>query len=371
MSSVVPGNKATLSDQVARTLKQRVRTGVYRPGSVLPTVRALSEEFDVSLNVVQRAVRTLEQTGVIATHQGRGMTVVEEDPCRKAAILFGFIQPYSANFTFENQVFHYADRVFNGRHNFLVTRSSNGSAENEREVAEHFYHNGVRGLLLWPIDNDPNVKFFRDLAARIPVALVDRVLEGSDLPAVVHDNYENGRVICRHLMKELGKKRVLVLMDNLDISSYRDLTQGLHDETVALGRMTDLTILQLPLTKFIGKLTTNFSSEVRAYELYAQRLLKEGGYDALFCPQGEFVDYVMVETGLYREFPDLKMGIMCGTIPDPNLTKLSELGVLQWRIDYPAMISRAAELLQQWVLTREAPRKTACLKVELAERQTT
>ncbi len=348
---------------------QRVRTGIYQAGAPLPSVRAISEEFGVSLNVVQRAVRHLEESGIVSTHHGKGMMVAEAEACRRAAILFGFIQPYTAGLVFESMVFHYAGQVFNNRDNFLVTRSSEGSAEQEREVATHFINNGVKGILLWSIEGNPNAKFFKEVSQRVPVVLVDRLLEGSDLPAVIYDSYESGRSIGRHMLQTLGRKRMLVLMDNIKVSPYHDLIQGFHDEAVSLGKMSDLTIMQLPITRgFLEKITKSFAREVDTYKPYIERLLTEGGYDALFCPQGEFVDYVMIETGLYKNFKNLTLGVMCGTESDPNLTKLAELGVLQWVVDHPRIISQGANLLQQWVLTRKPPQGVIKISVALKER---
>jgi hypothetical protein len=171
------------------------------------------------------------------------------------------------------------------------------------------------------------------------------------------------------MLQTLGRKRMLVLMDNLQVSPFHDLIQGFHDEAVSLGKMADLTIMQLPITKgFLEKITQSFSTEVDAYKTYIERLLTEGRYDALFCPQGEFIDYVMVETGLYRRYENLTLGVMCGTGADPNLTKLAELGVLQWVVDHPKIISQGANLLQQWVLNRKPPQGVIKISVALKER---
>ena len=370
MAAVINGNKVPLYSQIALAIRQRIRTGVYLPGQALPSLRDLSAEFKVSLRVVQLAVHDLEKTGILATHHGKSVTVMETERCERAAILFGFIQPYTSNLAFDSQVFHYAGQVFNHLDNFLVTRSSEGSAEQEREVARHLLKNGVQGLLLWPIENDPNAKFFADLARQIPVVVVDRLLEKSGLPAVIFDSYENGRAICRHMLKKLRRQRLLAVIDNLKISPYQALMQGLRDEADALGRTADLTVIQLPISETLTKMATGFAAQVEIYAPYIERLLREGGYDALFCPQGEFVDYFIVEPGVLSKFADLRLGILCGTEADPNLAKLQELGVLQWVVDHPQMISQGADLLQQWVLSRQPPKDVAPITVTLKNGRT-
>ena len=367
MASVINGNKIPLYSQVAQAIRQRIRTGVYRPGQPLPSLRDLSAEFKSSLCVVQHAVHDLERHGILATHHGKSVTVAEIGSCAQAAILFGLIQPYAPTLTFDSRVFLYAGLVFNHLDNFLVTRSSEGDAEKERAIARHFLDNGVQGLLLWPIENDPNAKFFAELAREIPVVVVDRLLKDSGLPSVIYDSYNAGRSICRHLLKKLKRKRILALIDNLNISPYQALMQGLHDEAEALGRRTDLTVIQLPISEALVKMTTGFAAQVDIYAPYIERLLKEGDYDALFCPQGDFVNYFIVEPGVYQKIAGLRIGILCGTMAEPNLTKLGEMGVLQWVVDHPRMISQGAELLQQWVLQRQRPKDAAPVKIWLKE----
>ena len=86
---LISGNKVPLYHQVAQTLKQRVRTGLYRSGNPLPSLRTLGEEFKVSPSVIYRAVRDLEESGIVVTHHGKEVRVKEEEGCEKAAIVFG------------------------------------------------------------------------------------------------------------------------------------------------------------------------------------------------------------------------------------------------------------------------------------------
>jgi len=67
-----------LSLQLAQILRNRVLSGEYSPGGrIAPEVR-LAEDFGVSVITVQRALKELEQEGLITRHRGRG-TFVKPD----------------------------------------------------------------------------------------------------------------------------------------------------------------------------------------------------------------------------------------------------------------------------------------------------
>lgn len=362
MAKTVTGNRVPLYHQVAQSLKQGVRSGKYLPGKPLPTVRRLSEEYDVSLRVIQQAIRHLRQEGAVVTHHGRGMLVADSEPCKRASFLFGLIQPFSSGMGFEQQVVLYAEEAFDNRDNLMVVRSSKGQGGNERQIAEHLIHNGVQGILLWPVEKSPNVDFFRSLSERVPVVMVDRTMGISDLPSVTLDMYQAGQNVCEHFFQKMKKDRVLVLMDNLQISPDLEFIQGLQDKARKTGCLTNLTITQLPISDFIGELNQADYSSVETYRQVVERHICDGKYDAIFCPQEEFLESVVIETKLVERDGGITLGSMTG----PMLTRgrrYNEFGVIRWLWDFPRMIAQAADTLQQWVLSGKRP--TESIKLEI------
>lgn len=63
-----------LSEQMAR----RILTGVYPPGSRLPSVRELAAEAGVNPNTMQRALAQLEQDGLAHADRTAGRLVTED-----------------------------------------------------------------------------------------------------------------------------------------------------------------------------------------------------------------------------------------------------------------------------------------------------
>ena len=141
---VISGNKIPMYSQIAQAIKQRVRVGIYKSGEELPSVRTIGKEFGVSVKAVHQAIHTLEENGIVQTHPGKGMIVVNEENCERAAIIFGFIHPYMSSMGFNRDVLEYVDEAFSERSNFIVVRSSKDDPVIEHEIAEHLVANGIK-----------------------------------------------------------------------------------------------------------------------------------------------------------------------------------------------------------------------------------
>lgn len=349
---VVPGNKVPLYQQVAQVIQKRVRTGMYKPQSPLPSVRQLGKELGVTASMVHRAVRSLEKSRVVVTQHGKDMVIANEDPCEQAAILFGFIHPYSASNEFCRYVLGFVNEAFEDRANLALTRTSKDDPAREREAARHLIANGAKGLLIWGVSEDPNGEYFMELSERVPIVLVDRLMAGADLPAVTFDHYRAGWDIVHHLLATLGKKRLLVVMDDLRIDAYDDMIRGIQESAGRLNRAADVTLIRCSMLEIIGPVAHRDYSMVDVYREKMERLLREGNYDAMFTNHGGFLDRVMVETGLLDEFKGLQTVTLCSQGTHTGTRGLVEAAPLLWDIDFGEMIAVAADILQGLVLNR-------------------
>jgi GntR family transcriptional regulator len=66
--------------QIADALRERVRQGVYPPGSKLPSETELVGEFDVTRVTVRRGLAVLEQEGLTESVRGKGVFVTQSPP---------------------------------------------------------------------------------------------------------------------------------------------------------------------------------------------------------------------------------------------------------------------------------------------------
>ena len=74
-----PKSSTPIFRQIADQLRQAIDVNVYRPGEMLPSLRAMAVEICVNPNTVQRAYEALEREGIVKTRRGAGVFVSATD----------------------------------------------------------------------------------------------------------------------------------------------------------------------------------------------------------------------------------------------------------------------------------------------------
>lgn len=64
--------------QLRNAIKMAIATGLFPPGSKLPTVRQFAVELKVNPNTVSRVYSELEHEGFLSTRQGKGTFVTAQ-----------------------------------------------------------------------------------------------------------------------------------------------------------------------------------------------------------------------------------------------------------------------------------------------------
>src|SRR5881392_189218 len=70
-----PDSPVPIFEQIADDIRRAVAAGIYRPGDLIPSVRARAISALVNPNTVQRAYQELEREGLIISKKGTGMIV--------------------------------------------------------------------------------------------------------------------------------------------------------------------------------------------------------------------------------------------------------------------------------------------------------
>ena len=76
--SLDPNSPVPIFRQIGDYVRRAVAAGVYRPGEMIPSLRAMAMELTVNPNTVQRAYEALEREGLIRSRKGVGMFVTEQ-----------------------------------------------------------------------------------------------------------------------------------------------------------------------------------------------------------------------------------------------------------------------------------------------------
>ena len=80
-----PSSHVPIYLQIADGVRAAVAAGVYRPGEVLPSLRAMAVAIQVNPNTVQRAYDELEREGLVYSQRGRGLFVARRgDSCAQS-----------------------------------------------------------------------------------------------------------------------------------------------------------------------------------------------------------------------------------------------------------------------------------------------
>lgn len=70
-----PKSSTPIFRQIADQLRQAIDSNIYKPGEMLPSLRAMAIDINVNPNTVQRAYEALEREGVVETRRGVGVFV--------------------------------------------------------------------------------------------------------------------------------------------------------------------------------------------------------------------------------------------------------------------------------------------------------
>lgn len=76
MTTIKKLKKGALAEQLAHTLKERILLNKYNVGGYLPSVRQLTEEFELADKTIQRALKMVEKNGLIASEPRKGYKVL-------------------------------------------------------------------------------------------------------------------------------------------------------------------------------------------------------------------------------------------------------------------------------------------------------
>jgi GntR family transcriptional regulator len=75
---IEPSSPVPIFLQIADGVRSAVAAGIYRPGDLIPSVRAQALALVVNPNTVQRAYEQLEREGLIIGKKGTGMIVAPD-----------------------------------------------------------------------------------------------------------------------------------------------------------------------------------------------------------------------------------------------------------------------------------------------------
>jgi DNA-binding LacI/PurR family transcriptional regulator len=138
-------------------------------------------------------------------------------------------------------------------HGYSMLAGSNGSSrERQAGRVKRIVDEGVSGLIVYPIDYEPDPELFARLSSGgLPIVLIDRHLIGHSFDAVLSDNVGGAFAAVTHLIDQGHRRIAFVSTDNLTTTSVAERLQGYQQALVAAGIPDDPSLLFMRLR--VGK----------------------------------------------------------------------------------------------------------------------
>src|SRR5271166_804747 len=231
-------------------LAQGIRNGELKFGQKIPSEAALVKKFGASRITVGRAVRELQQRGLVKRIAGSGTYVRGGEKVSRKGLLFGLIIPDLG----ETEIFEpicqgIAGAGSAGDH-ALMWGHANSTTESKQKQAlqlcRQCIDRRVSGVFFAPLEFDAdetNNLILNSLRkAKIPVVLLDRRPEGSldhyrpDLVGI--DNQRAGFLATEHLIR-LGARHIAFAGHPKPASTVKARIAGYREALLAAGRPPD------------------------------------------------------------------------------------------------------------------------------------
>ena len=245
---------------VASVLAERIEAGEYRGGQMLPSERALAEEFGVSRVTVRQAVEDLERRDLVVRSarcrpivRANGKGTGEEafaaaSTARRSVALWLWPGPTDPG----------ASMILNGvrsalpMDDFRIILECPGPGDDGHleEPEARFLRRiqgdaDVEGVILWylgGVDNRPALEAVR--ASGRPLVFLDRLPPaGFDSDFVGVDNVEAAAAVTRHLIAR-GHRRIVHVTNREKVSTVFERQEGYRKAMAAAGLPATVLTLQ-------------------------------------------------------------------------------------------------------------------------------
>jgi DNA-binding LacI/PurR family transcriptional regulator len=232
-----------LYQQIIERLERDIRGGKYASGQKFPSEAALVQRFGASRITVGRAVRELQQRGLLDRIAGSGTYVRGSANSPRGGLLFGLVIPNLG----ETEIFEpicqgIAASPDAAGHALLWAHAETRAAPREQqavELARQCLSRKVAGIFFAPLEFSPaaadvNARVLKLIdAARVPVVFLDRRPEeesaahrGRDLAGI--DNHRAGYIATQHLLR-MGVRRIAFVRLEGQATTVKARVRGYHD----------------------------------------------------------------------------------------------------------------------------------------------
>ncbi|HPO72050.1 MAG: substrate-binding domain-containing protein [Armatimonadetes bacterium] len=226
-----PGSKA---GRIAATIRSRIVSGVYAPGSFLPAERVLAEDLGVARNTVRAALDSLARDGFVR-HEGRRGTVVNSAFGGGADATFLLVSPaveeHSPSLLTPEAMALIGNTLCACSGSNIQFHFQAMPPEGARELVRIVHGARLAGVLLVECSEPAVLEALHDEGIPHVVINQEQDMPG---PATRVDFWQIGRHAAEFLL-DLGHRRLGVLSGPSDRHLYGRMVAGFRDRLAEAG----------------------------------------------------------------------------------------------------------------------------------------
>lgn len=268
-------------------LKNAILNQHYSYGTQVPTEMELTETYQVSRITAKRALMELESDRLIERTAGKGSFVIYQSQSLPQTYELAFMLPFSQAAGLEYYVQGATDYLEKTPYQ-LTIHATEGSPTRQRELLQNLKEDKYDGLIIYPENPINSIDLlYRQHLNGFPIVMLDKKLEGTDIPSITSDNFNGGALAANYALK-MGHTKIAYLstIDLLENTSVRDRYLGylkaLHDAKIqdySDGLTNKKFIKQLDaasLQEYLLEIKrTGFTCIIAENDIIAMRLLAE------------------------------------------------------------------------------------------------
>ena len=234
--------------QLFDAIEQGIRSGRYSPGEKLPSEAALEAEFATSRITVVRALRELQQRGLVQRRAGSG-TYVANGASPSPSLLFGLFIPNLGETEIFGPICQSIAEILQSRKHALLwgnmTPAAQAKETQSLELCEQYIATRVAGVFFAPLEWTPQDDRINRMVvsaleqAKIPIVLLDRCFmpypKRSNHDLVSVDHRQAGYLVTEHLLS-LGCRRIAFVAFAYSASTVEARVAGYQEALIRAGR---------------------------------------------------------------------------------------------------------------------------------------
>lgn len=287
-----------LYTKIYSELKDKIETGQLAAGGKLPSEEELRQEYGVSVITVKHAMQMLAKEQMVRRIPGKGTYVRDGGPAveelkenpkeeektdieiKREKRLIGVIMEHAMP-SFGIDLMFELDRAAEKIGYQVILRFTYGDRERETREIEFLMSLGVEGLIILPCHGFYyNMALLKLVVEGVPVVVVDKKMEGIQIPCIRTDNADAVFKLVDYL-KEQGKTRIgMITVEAAEAVTLKERKKA-FEKKIAQLRLPEMEICTLPQLDYVMLKHVPFEEHVVRVADYLKRVGRQ--LDGVVC----------------------------------------------------------------------------------------